>query len=156
MFYTLWMCKETVYIDITTISPFLTSFFWTPPKIPSKVSTKPTALHDHLVYRHLSQLLNWDLLRVRSCTVESSIRANRLPTHPTYHLLARNGNLDKEVAVHVFVVTKGTKHGLCTLSKVEKGASPSWVSWKQGWASRWGPWRGLWHGRNPGTPCSTI
>jgi hypothetical protein len=26
---------------------------------------------------------------------------------------------------HVFVVTKGTKHGLRTLFKVEKGASPS-------------------------------
>ena len=36
------------------------------------------------------------------------------------------------LAVHLFAVTKGTKHGLCTLSKVEKGASPSWVSWKQG------------------------
>ena len=83
----------------------------------------------------MSQLLNWDLLRVRSRTVESGIRANRLPTHPTNHLLARNGNLDIAVAVRVFVVTKGTKHGLCTLSKVEKGASPSSVSWKQGRAS---------------------
>ena len=68
---------------------------------------------------------NWDLLHVRSRTVGSGIRANRLPTHPTYHLLARNGNLDKAVAVRMFVVTKSTKHGLCTLSKVEKEASLS-------------------------------
>ena len=73
----------------------------------------------------ISRLLNRDSLRVRSRTVGSSIRANQLPTHPTYHLLASNGNLDKAVAVHLFMVTKGTKHGLCTLSKVEKGASPS-------------------------------
>ena len=68
-----------------------------------------------------------------------------IPTHPTYHLLARSGNLDKAVAVHLFMVTKGTKHGLCTLSKVEKGASPSWVS--------------QWHSRNPGHPivqCNII
>jgi hypothetical protein len=73
----------------------------------------------------ISRLLNRDLLRVRSRTVGFGIKANRLPTYPTYHLLARNGNLDKAVAVRLFAVTKGTKHGLCTLSKVEKGASPS-------------------------------
>ena len=61
----------------------------------------------------ISQLLNWDSLRVRLRTVGSGIKANQLPTHPTYHLLARNGNLDKAVAVHLFAVTKCTKHDLC-------------------------------------------
>ena len=41
MLYALGMSKETVYSDVATVSPFLTSFFELPPKIPSKVSTKP-------------------------------------------------------------------------------------------------------------------
>jgi hypothetical protein len=52
MLYAPEMSKETDYSDVATISPFLTSFFELPPKIPSKVSTKPGLKRgDHALWR---------------------------------------------------------------------------------------------------------
>jgi hypothetical protein len=66
-------------------------------------------------------------LGLTACKVtyhRAGIRATWLPIHPTHHLFARNGNLDKAVAVHIVFVAKGPKHGLCTLSKVKKREPP--------------------------------
>ena len=119
--------NEELIHDLLRLKPARRVHLWLSMPSPTYLRSLQTTSSIAINYI-ISRLLNRDSLRVRLCTVGSGIRANWLPTHPTYHLLARNGNLDKAVAACLFMVTKGTKHGLCTLSKVEKGASPSWVS----------------------------
>jgi len=59
MLYAPGMSKETDYSDVATISPFLTSFFELPQKIPSKVSTKPKKQSLDHVGTHLAAAVHF-------------------------------------------------------------------------------------------------